>query len=115
MVTETGALVCPVMLRYCTKTVLSPPPLLGGKVEAFVNVEKKTAVKVESSLSRIESAVRQASRRFTDWLPTWVTLFDVPIAGVSSGSETRKFAVLTGPCTDAAMSDARALPHQSPE
>src|SRR5258706_9020366 len=98
MVTETGALVWPVMLRNWAKTVLSPPPLLSGKVAAFVNVEKKTALNAESSLRRIESAVRQASRRFTDWLPTWVTLFDVPIAGGGSGSETRKFAVFTGPC-----------------
>src|SRR5689334_15490488 len=112
MVRETGALVWPVMLRNWAKTVFCPPPLLSWNAVRLVKGAKKTAVKVESSLRRIESAVRQAKRRLIDWLPTWVTLLTVPTAGVRSGSPVRNPERSTEPWSWASMSEAVALPHQ---
>ena len=112
IVTLTGALVWPVRLRNCAKTVLTPPPSLSWNAAALVNGVKNTPVNVESSLNRIASAVRQASRKSTARLPVCVTLFDVPMAGVSSGSDARKFERTTAPRTVASTSPATALPHQ---
>src|SRR5690349_8145313 len=93
--------------------VFGPPPALKVKGTLLLKGVKNTALKVESSLRRIESAVRQAKRRFTAAVPTWVTLLDVPRAGVSKGSLPRKPEESTAPCNCVAIVAAEALPHQS--
>src|SRR5579884_773282 len=94
--------------------VFCPPPLLNANGVALVNGAKKTPLNVESSLNRIASAVRQASRRLMDGVPTCVTLFEVPMAGVSNGSPVRKPELSTAPRRVAAMVAASAAPHQFP-
>src|SRR5688572_593833 len=92
--------------------VFWPPPGESAKDVAFENGAKNTAVNAEFSLKRIESAVRQARRKFTLLVPTCVTLFEAPSAGVSSGSDKRKLFRSTVPCRLASISPATTVPHQ---
>ena len=83
---DTGAETVPVGLLNWAKMVLSPPVSERVKTVFGEKTSKKTPVKVESSLSRISSALRLARINATSREPTLVSPPAVAIAGVRTGS-----------------------------